>query len=401
MKRSVVLLLVFAALGALSWLAEAQGVELELAGIGAMHLLVMVFAVLVGYELATLAAAASIHVRRGRPGEVGMLRGVLRVCAAVALLTILLGSLGVLRNVGTVLGAFAGLLLGWSLQAPVSGIAAWLLVCIRRPFRVGDRILLPAYGLIGDVEKVGVMYTVLGQVGGAVGSEEAVGRHILIPNAMLFSQLVINYTPVQQAEYTLDEVIVRITYDSDWDLAESLVLQSAKAVTSDIIAATGKEPYVRSDFYDYGAYIRLRYMTLATDRPRICHEITKLVFKQFQKSGRVDFAIPYVYSARKGVQFPTRYSPPEAPMKAIEVEMDRISVPEDQKLLIPEDELLELSRSIADSGLLQPLVVDEIEPGKYVLAAGPRRFEAVKRLGWQRVPVVIRKAGESTRGAEQ
>ena len=400
MKRSVVLLLVFAALGAFCWLAEAQGVELELAGISGLHLLVMVFAVLAGYELAALAAAASIHVRRGRPGEVGMLKGVLRVCAAVTLLAILLSSLGVLRNVGTVLGAFAGLLLGWSLQAPVSGIAAWLLVCIRRPFRVGDRILLPAYGLVGDVERVGIMYTVLGQVGGVVGSEEAVGRHILVPNAMLFSQLVINYTPVQEAEYTLDEVIVRITYDSDWDLAESILLQSAKEVTSDIIAATGKEPYVRSDFYDYGVYIRLRYMTLATNRPRVSHEITKGVFKGFQKSGRVDFAIPYVYSARKGVQFPTHYLPPEAPKIAIEVEVDRISVPEDQKMVVAESEMLDLSRSIADEGLLQPLVVDEIEPGKYVLAAGPRRFEAVRRLGWQKVPVVIRKPTESGRGVE-
>ena len=63
------------------------------------------------------------------------------------------------------------------------------------------------------------MYTVLDQVGGAIGSEEAVGRNVLIPNAMLFSSVVINYTVKREAAYILDEVVIRITYDSDWDTA--------------------------------------------------------------------------------------------------------------------------------------------------------------------------------------
>ncbi len=54
--------------------------------------------------------------------------------------------------------------------------------------------------------------------------------------------------------------------------------------------------------YDYGVYLRLRYMTLATDRPRIKYEIEKKVFKDFSKNHKVDFAIPFVYSAKKGAQ---------------------------------------------------------------------------------------------------
>jgi len=53
--------------------------------------------------------------------------------------------------------------------------------------------------------------------------------------------------------------------------------------------------------YDYGVYMRLRYMTLATDRPRIKYEIEKRAFQEFQMNEKVDFAIPYVYSAKKGV----------------------------------------------------------------------------------------------------
>ena len=167
------------------------------------------------------------------------------------------------------------MLLGWSLQAPVSGVAAWALVAIKRPFRIGDRVLFPSLGLLGDVLDVGFMYTRLNQVGGSIGSEEAIGRSILIPNAMLFSQVAINYTPKQLAPYFLDEVIIRLTFDSDWDIAEKILLDAARSVTGDIIRQTGKEPYIRSDIYDYGVYMRLRYMTPAWDRPRIAHEILK------------------------------------------------------------------------------------------------------------------------------
>jgi len=54
--------------------------------------------------------------------------------------------------------------------------------------------------------------------------------------------------------------------------------------------------------YDYGVYMRLRYMTLATDRPRIKYEIEKMIFKEFSRNEKVDFAIPYVYSFKRATQ---------------------------------------------------------------------------------------------------
>jgi len=44
-------------------------------------------------------------------------------------------------------------------------------------------------------------------------------------------------------------------------------------------------------------------MTLAMDRPRIKYEIEKRIFQEFQDNRSIDFAIPYVYSAKKGSQF--------------------------------------------------------------------------------------------------
>jgi ParB family chromosome partitioning protein len=54
------------------------------------------------------------------------------------------------------------------------------------------------------------------------------------------------------------------------------------------------------------------------------------------------------------------------------------------------DALRELSESIAQSGVLQPLVVRESAAGRYTLIAGERRLRASKLAGLERVPVVLR-----------
>lgn len=268
------------------------------------------------YKLTSKLFRRLILRARGTEGDVKML---LSAWKFALIFLVGLNTLGIFFQLGlisTIVGAFGGMFIGWALQQPVSGFAAWLMITVKRPFRVGDRVQLPSYGLVGDVIDVGAMYTVLDQVGGAVGSEDAVGRNILIPNAMLFSNLVINYTPrresngvefekepmlkeARESAYILDEVVVRITFDSDWDLAERILLDSAREVTRHIIDVTKQEPYIRSDMYDYGVYMRLRYMTLATDRPRIKYEMEKKIFKEFSSSDKVEFAIPYVYSSKK------------------------------------------------------------------------------------------------------
>ena len=57
----------------------------------------------------------------------------------------------------------------------------------------------------------------------------------------------------------------------------------------------------------------------------------------------------------------------------------------------PETELEELTSSIRENGLLQPLLVRPAGPGQYELVAGERRLRSVQRLGWQEAPVVVRK----------
>ncbi|MCK3677019.1 nucleoid occlusion protein [Lactiplantibacillus plantarum] len=53
--------------------------------------------------------------------------------------------------------------------------------------------------------------------------------------------------------------------------------------------------------------------------------------------------------------------------------------------------IAELAATIADHGLLQPIVLREYEPQKYEIIAGERRFRAISSLHWADVPAIIQK----------
>jgi hypothetical protein len=285
------------------------------------------------------------------------------------------------------------MLMGWSLQAPVSGLAAWVMVNIKRPFRIGDRVMLPSFGLIGDVTQLNMMYMVLNQVGGTVGSEEAAGRNILIPNAMLFGNIVINYTPEQTAAFVLDEVVIRITFNSSWDKAEKILITAAEEVTGDIIQQTGQKPYIRADMWDYGILMRLRYMTHAMDRPRLAYEITRKIFSEFQKYPDVDFAIPFIFSHRAGMQAGAwrldtpREQGPQSIDSSLLDDVQGIGEHPDNAT-----QVTSLVGKIEKLGLLQPIIAEKRPDGRYMVLTGHLRLAACRRLGWKTIPVTVRPA---------
>lgn len=57
--------------------------------------------------------------------------------------------------------------------------------------------------------------------------------------------------------------------------------------------------------------------------------------------------------------------------------------------------LKELKESISKSGLIQPIVVRSATGG-FELVAGERRWRAVKELGWEKVPAIVREVDERT-----
>lgn len=59
-----------------------------------------------------------------------------------------------------------------------------------------------------------------------------------------------------------------------------------------------------------------------------------------------------------------------------------------------EEGIAELAASIAQLGVLQPLLVTPLESGGYMLVSGERRLRAARQAGLTSVPVVIREVGD-------
>lgn len=68
--------------------------------------------------------------------------------------------------------------------------------------------------------------------------------------------------------------------------------------------------------------------------------------------------------------------------------------PHQPRTVFNPDALAELSASIAEHGIIQPLIVTESldEPQRYWLIAGERRWRAAQQAGLESVPVIVREA---------
>jgi len=396
--KNLIGFLIFTVISTAAYLLDIYGVGIFM--LNERHSLmraIFLFSICIcAYYLFMLLSILQIHIRNGSETEIGMMSSFNRVLAGFAVLISLIYLFGRLSSFATFFTMFGGLLLGWSLQAPVSGFAAWIMVTLMRPYRIKDRVQFPSLGLIGDVVRFTPMYLTLNQVGGSIGSEEPVGRMVHVPNAMLFTQVVINYTHLKTTEtasYILDEALFRITLDSDWDTVETILLSTAEMVTKDIMEKTGIRPYVRADTWEYGTLFRLRYMTDATDRPRIMYEIVKHATKQIQRNLNVDLAIPYVYSFKRGVGSSSKnQQKSEENIENIDISLIHGGSLESVKKLPDDDpEVCEIARKINEVGLLQPIVVTRsLDDSGYDILLGEKRLKACLLLKWKKIPAIIR-----------
>ena len=204
---------------------------------------------------------------------------------------------------------FLGMVIGWSLQAPVTGVAAWLMLILKRPFRIGQRVIIA--GVKGDITNITLTHVILNQVGGTVAGEDRSGRAVLIPNGILFSQTITNYT--FGVQYVLSEVPVGITFQSDWEEAEKILVDAAKQVIADTIQITGEEPFIRAELFKGGVLMRLRYNTTPEDYAKDANDIVKLIHKGFNESDKVEFGYPHLevfYSSKNPPSVATSEEPP-------------------------------------------------------------------------------------------
>jgi small-conductance mechanosensitive channel len=194
------------------------------------------------------------------------------------------------------LGFIFGLLtvaLGWALQKPISGVVAWLILTIRRPIHIGDRVIIS--NIKGDITNISLTHIFLNEVGGTIEGEEKSGRTVMLPTSIIFEEEIINYT--HQDDYILDEVTTAITYESNLKRAEEIMINSVKNIMKplwdEFPKRIDKEPHNRLVFKDSGIDVTVRYFTIVTKRNQIATDIRREIFNQIRKTKDVEIAYPH------------------------------------------------------------------------------------------------------------
>ncbi|HEY1583586.1 MAG TPA: mechanosensitive ion channel family protein [Chthoniobacterales bacterium] len=104
-------------------------------------------------------------------------------------------------------------IVGLSVQTPMTSFIGWIYILIRRPYRVGDRIKIG--DATGDVIDVGYIDTTLWEFGGQyISGDHPSGRIIKFPNSKVLDSIVYNYSwPL--FPYIWNEIKFNVAYESD------------------------------------------------------------------------------------------------------------------------------------------------------------------------------------------
>ncbi len=196
----------------------------------------------------------------------------------------------------------AGLAL--ALHQVLLNIAGWVLIILHRPFSLGDRVEID--GVQGDVIDIQVFYTTLLEVGNWVKADQSTGRVVNIPNGTVFKNALFNYT--MGFEYLWNEISVLITFQSNWELAEQIILKIAEEEREEIEGRARQElskmskrymikygkftPITYVEIKESGVEIILRYLTSVRKRRDIETKINQLILTKFKANPDIEIAYP-------------------------------------------------------------------------------------------------------------
>ena len=135
--------------------------------------------------------------------------------AVLVLLRIWVDASGSLMNIFALISAALTI----SLQDLIKTLAGWLYLISRKPFKVGDRIMIS--GFSGDVIDINPFQFTLNEIGNWAGGDQSTGRVIHLPNNMILSQPVTNCT--EDFAFIWSELSITLTFDSNWKKAKEML----------------------------------------------------------------------------------------------------------------------------------------------------------------------------------
>lgn len=224
---------------------------------------------------------------------------------AVFLVTIAFIWIDAFENLSTYLGLLsAGIAI--ALADVLKNMAGWIYILGRRPLQVGDRI--EVIGLKGDVVDIRLFRFTLMEVQGWVDAEQSTGRLVHVPNGVVFTQPVANYT--EGFAYVWHETPVLVTFESDWKLAEKLILEALEEQAPNVERTAGPliretarrysirmgtlTPTVYVTVRDSGVLLTARFLVETRTRRGREDRVWRAVLEKFAQTPSVELAYPTV-----------------------------------------------------------------------------------------------------------
>jgi small-conductance mechanosensitive channel len=242
------------------------------------------------------------------------------IATFICILAIILIWIKSAASITTIISVLAaGLTL--ALHQPITSIAGWLLILVRRPYETGDRIAIG--NISGDVIDIRLFYTSILEIGNWVDADQSTGRIIHCPNGKVFTEPIYNYT--RGFEYIWNEIKIVVTFESNWKKAKNIILdigskdymELGEKVKGRIERMSKKymihyeklTPIVWTKIVDFGVELTLRYMTEARKRRSTQDAICQDILEKFNKEPDIDFAYPTYRIYRQGEASPS--TPPK------------------------------------------------------------------------------------------
>ncbi|WP_414731923.1 mechanosensitive ion channel family protein [Acetobacterium carbinolicum] len=185
-----------------------------------------------------------------------------------------------------------------------ANIAAWFFIMIRKPFEIGQRVLIGDSR--GDVIDIRLFQFSLMEVTDIQVGEQSTGRIVDIPNHYVFVYPTVNYT--KGFKYIWNEISVLITFESDWELAKEKLTEivnhhalhfteeAAEQIKSTarkyMILYNNLTPIVYTDVKESGVELTLRYLCLPKQRRDTNNDIWEDILKLISDASEIDLAYP-------------------------------------------------------------------------------------------------------------
>jgi small-conductance mechanosensitive channel len=189
-----------------------------------------------------------------------------------------------------------------ALQDLFKNFAGGIVIFTSGIYEIGNRIEIG--GKSGDIIDINLFYTTILEIREWVNGDQVTGRITSIPNGLVLSQVVNNYT--KDHHFLWDEISLPVTYESDWQSAIRLMKEIAARETKEAASAAKKslegleekyylperptEPDVFVTLTDNWIMLRLRYVIEVRERRLVNSRISDLILREFGRTPSITIA---------------------------------------------------------------------------------------------------------------